>query len=109
MFPAASRAFAPVAPRFMLASFRPRSSSVSRISFSNGSSRSATTAQGGEYKTVVDICREKIESALETDTVEVKGACRAVPCFALFVYFVECVFILDCSAFSVHYSMASSS
>jgi len=38
-------------------------------------STTTTEATGGEYKSVVDTCREKIEQALETDTVVVKGAC----------------------------------
>jgi len=33
-----------------------------------------STTGDGEYKTVVDICREKIALTLETDNVTVKGA-----------------------------------
>ena len=33
-----------------------------------------TTTESGEYKTVVEICSERIKQALETDIVEVKGA-----------------------------------
>ena len=33
-----------------------------------------TTTESGEYKTVVEICSERIKEALETDIVEVKGA-----------------------------------
>ena len=60
MFAAAARAFTTTAPR----------GSTSRF----GVLARSMTAEAGEGKTIVDICKEKISAALGTDDVKVVGA-----------------------------------
>ena len=82
MFPAASRAFAPVARRMIVVGTTTRPRPNYDVVAANGATRvlqrqmgtTTTTTESGEYKTVVEICSERIKEALETDIVEVKGA-----------------------------------